>query len=51
MCFRTKKQKFSESDLTISGLLGSSVLVGVGTAESDLGLILFGFGLTDEKIF
>jgi hypothetical protein len=23
----------------------------VGTAESDLGLTLFGFGSTDEKIF
>jgi hypothetical protein len=37
--------------LTISGLLASSGLVGLGTAESDLGLILFGFGSTDEKIF
>ncbi|XP_021937871.1 neither inactivation nor afterpotential protein G isoform X3 [Zootermopsis nevadensis] len=33
------------------GLLASSGLVGVGTAETDLGLLLFGFGSTDEKIF
>jgi hypothetical protein len=37
--------------LTISGLLASSGLVGVGKAETDLGLTLFGFGSTDEKIF
>jgi hypothetical protein len=37
--------------LTISGLLTCSGVVGVGTAESDLGLMLFGVGSTDEEMF
>jgi hypothetical protein len=35
----------------ISGLLTYSGVVGVGIAESDLGLMLFGVGSTDEELF
>jgi hypothetical protein len=38
-------------DLIISGLLASSGVVGMGTSESDLGLMLFGVGSTDEELF
>jgi hypothetical protein len=37
--------------LVISGLLARTGIVGVGTAESDLGLMLFGVGSTDEELF
>jgi hypothetical protein len=42
---------FSELTFIISGLLACTGIVGVGTAESDLGLMLFGVGSTDEEMF
>lgn len=42
---------FSELNVIISGLLTYSGIVGLGTAESDLGLTLFGVGSIDEELF
>jgi hypothetical protein len=42
---------FSDLTLVISGLLACTGIVGMGTAESDLGLMLFGVGSTDEELF
>ena len=36
--------------IIITGLLSSTGIVGVGTAEPDIGLVLFGLGSADEKI-